>query len=63
MNAFIFVSVICMGQQCTFFSSNKPITEASCQNTKKEFLSLPFKPEVTIAAAQCMVFESERKWL
>jgi len=65
MNAFIFVSIICIGQQCTFISSNKPITETYCQESKQQFLSLPFKPEVTLAAAQCMNFESEkvRTWL
>lgn len=63
MNAFIFVSIICIGQQCNFFTSNKPVTETHCQDIKKQFLSLPFKPEVTLAASQCMEFESERKWL
>ena len=63
MNAVIFVSIICISQQCNFFTSNKPITETQCQETKKQFLALPFKPEVTLAAAQCMEFESEIKWL
>lgn len=56
MNAFIFVSIICLGQQCEFFTSTKPITEAKCQAIKRDFLALPYKPEVTLAAAQCMTF-------
>lgn len=57
MNAFIFVSIICIGQQCEFFASTRPTTETKCQVIKKDFLSLPYKPEVTLAAAQCMVFD------
>lgn len=60
MNAFIFVAVICMGQQCDFISSNKVVTESHCQQIKKQFLALPFKPEVTLAAAQCMEFDDEK---
>jgi hypothetical protein len=56
MNAFIFVSIICIGQQCQFFASTKPITETKCQQIKKDFLELPFKPEITLASAQCMTF-------
>ncbi len=56
MNAFIFVSIICMGQQCEFFTSTKPITQTRCEQIKKDLLALPFKPEVTLAAAQCMPF-------
>jgi hypothetical protein len=56
MNAFIFVSVICMGQQCEFFTSNRPITEARCIQLKSQFLTMPYKPEVTLAVAQCMEF-------
>jgi hypothetical protein len=57
MIEFIFVSVLCMGpNQCEFFTSNKPITEARCQQLKDQFLNLPFKSEVTVAAAQCMTF-------
>jgi hypothetical protein len=63
MNSLIFVSIICIGSTCNFFTSTKAITETQCLETKKQFLELPFKPEVTLAAAQCMEFESERKWL
>lgn len=63
MNSVIFVSIICIGSTCNFFTSNKPVTEKHCQEMKQQFLALPFKPEVTLAAAQCMDFESERKWL
>jgi hypothetical protein len=56
MNAFIFVSIVCIGTQCEFFASTKPITEIRCQAIKKDFLALPFKPEITLAAAQCMTF-------
>jgi hypothetical protein len=63
MNSVIFVSIICIGSTCNFFTSNKPVAEKHCQEMKQQFLALPFKPEVTLAAAQCMDFESERKWL
>jgi Ni,Fe-hydrogenase III small subunit len=56
MIEFIFVAVVCMGQQCDFIASNKPITREQCQQTKRDFAALPFKPEVTVAASQCMVF-------
>jgi hypothetical protein len=57
MNAFIFVSIVCIGQQCDFFASTRPITQIQCQAFKKDFLSLPFKPEITLSAAQCMKFD------
>jgi hypothetical protein len=57
MNAFIFVSILCIGQQCDFFASTRSITEAQCQAIKKDFLTLPLKPEVTLSAAQCMKFD------
>ena len=57
MNAFIFVSILCIGQKCDFFASTRAITEAQCQAIKKDFLTLPRKPEVTLSAAQCMVFD------
>lgn len=57
MNAFIFVSIICIGQQCEFIASTKPTTQTRCESIKKDFLAMPFKPEVTLAAAQCMTFE------
>jgi hypothetical protein len=56
MNAFIFVSIVCIGQQCEFFASTKPITETKCEAIKKDFLALPYKPEITLVAAQCMTF-------
>jgi hypothetical protein len=57
MNAFIFVSILCIGQKCDFFASTRPVTVAQCQAIKKDFLALPLKPEVTLSAAQCMVFD------
>lgn len=57
MNSFIFVAVLCMNQQCTFLTSTRPITEKHCVQLKKEFMSLPLKPEVTTASAQCMEFD------
>jgi hypothetical protein len=56
MNAFIFVSIICIGQQCEFFTSTKPIQETRCEAIKKDFMAAPFKNEITLAAAQCMPF-------
>lgn len=63
MNAFIFVSVVCVGQSCNFAASNKPVDEVRCQEIKQQFLSVKFKKETTLAAAQCMVFEGqEENW-
>jgi hypothetical protein len=59
MNAFIFVSVMCIGQNCTFLSSMDTLTQKECEETKKEFLQSPFRPEVTLAAAQCMKFKPQ----
>lgn len=57
MNAFIFVAVVCIGQQCGFMSSMDTMTEKECQATKAEFLSQKFDPKVTLAATQCMSFK------
>lgn len=59
MNAFIFVSVVCIGQSCNFVTSSRPIEEVKCKEMKVQFLALPFKKEVTLAAAQCLEFEGE----
>ena len=61
MNSVIFVSIVCIGTSCNFFTSNKPVTETHCQDMKKQFLALPFKPEITLAAAQCMEFKEGTK--
>jgi len=53
MNEFIFVAIMCIGVKCDFLTSSQPITEKECLTTKQQFESLPFKPEVTVAAAQC----------
>ena len=56
MNAFIFVSIMCIGQKCDFMTSSRTLTEAHCIQMKQQFLALPFRPEVTLAAAQCLEF-------
>jgi hypothetical protein len=61
MIEFIFVSVMCIGQSCDFMVSNKPLSYEKCQGVKQEFLKLPFKPEVTLAAAQCMRMDTGEK--
>jgi hypothetical protein len=53
----MFVAVMCMGQSCDFMISNNPVSETKCNAMKKQFLDLPFKPEVTMAAAQCIRVE------
>ena len=57
MNAFIFVSIICMSNQCDFFTSQIHMEKAKCESMKKDFMALPFKPEVTYSGAQCMPFK------
>jgi hypothetical protein len=60
MNAFIFVAIVCIGKDCNFLVSSKPVTEAICSQMKQQFLALPFKPETTLAATQCLPFEEEK---
>ena len=57
MNSFIFVSVICVAQACGFMTSTDYISEKECNEYKKEFTQQKFKPEVTLAAYQCMDFK------
>jgi len=52
---------MCIGQSCDFMVSAHPIAYDQCQVLKKEFLTLPFKPEVTLAAAQCMRIDTGEK--
>ena len=59
MNAFIFVSIMCIGQNCIFLSSTDILTQKECEETKKEFFQSLFKPEVTLVAAQCMKFKPQ----
>ena len=61
MNMVIFVSIVCVGSSCNFITSNKPVTESHCQQMKQQCLALPFKPEITLAAAQCMEFNEGTK--
>jgi hypothetical protein len=61
MIEFIFVSVMCIGKSCDFMVSSQPINQDQCQVLKKNFLTLPFKPEVTLAAAQCMRIDTGEK--
>lgn len=60
MNMFIFVAVMCMNSKCDFITSQKAVTQTHCEQIKKQFMSLPFKPEVTLAAAQCMEFDDNK---
>jgi hypothetical protein len=41
--------------------SNQPVTREKCLAIKEDFMALPFKPEVTLAAAQCMSFKTGEK--
>jgi hypothetical protein len=40
-------------------TSNSAINEVQCQQMKKEFLTAKFRPEVTMAATQCLDFKTE----
>ena len=61
MNAFMFVAVFCMGKQCDFLVSDYPVSEEKCTQLKQQFLGLPFKPEVTLAATQCIKTKSKEQ--
>jgi hypothetical protein len=54
MNAFLFVSIICIGQDCAFFTSPDYVSEALCQQYKQQFVERKFKPQVSLATCQCM---------
>lgn len=57
MNAFIFVSIFCIGTNCTFITSTDSMSQKECNVLKQEFVDLKFKPEITLASAQCMKFK------
>jgi hypothetical protein len=59
MMSFIFVSVVCIGMNCDFISSKHAMPQEQCQKIRQQFSALPFKPEVTLAASQCMEFKKE----
>lgn len=59
MMSFIFVSVVCIGTSCDFVTSTEPLDKPKCELAKKNFFDLPFKPAVTLAAAQCMPFKDK----
>ena len=61
MMEYIFISVMCIGQSCDFMISNQLLSREKCQSIKQQFMQLPFKPEVTLAAAQCMSFSTGEK--
>lgn len=56
MNAFIFVSVLCIGQTCNFITSMDTMTQKECEFIKREFLTTKYDKKITLAAAQCMRF-------
>lgn len=60
MNTFMFVAIMCIGQQCDFVVSKEPVTESKCESLKKDFLGLPFKPEMTFAATQCVRMDDNK---
>jgi thioesterase domain-containing protein len=51
---------MCIGQQCAFVTSVDTVPEKKCQEMKREFLTSNFKPEVTLAASQCMEFTKNK---
>jgi hypothetical protein len=51
---FAFVAVTCINMDCTFMVTHQPVSKVQCELFKKQFKDLPFKPEVTLAAAQCV---------
>jgi hypothetical protein len=57
MGSFIFVGIMCIANSCDFIASHRPISEDQCKVIKKQFENLPFKPEVTLVASQCLKFE------
>lgn len=61
MIEWIFVSVMCINQSCDFMISNEPLSYDKCQTVKKQFFALPFRPSVTLAAAQCMRIDTGEK--
>jgi hypothetical protein len=50
-----------MANKCDFMTSHFAVTESHCEQMKKQFQELPFKPEVTLAASQCMPFSNKER--
>lgn len=61
MIEYIFVSILCIGQTCEFMSSKISMPIEQCEKFKQTFLSTKFKPEITLAAAQCMPFIADER--
>jgi hypothetical protein len=56
MIEYIFVSILCIGTTCEFMTSKIAMPLAQCERHKQTFLNTKFKPEITLAATQCMPF-------
>lgn len=57
MNAFIFVSILCIGQTCNFMTSVDSMPKKDCESIKREFLTIKHDKKITLVAAQCMNFK------
>jgi hypothetical protein len=58
---FIFVAVTCINMDCAFMVSHQPVSKVQCELFKSQFKELPFKPEVTLAATQCVAIPTKVK--
>lgn len=61
MIEYIFVSIMCIGQTCEFITSKVSMPIEQCEKHKQAFLSMKFKPEITLAATQCMPFIADNR--
>lgn len=61
MIEYIFVSILCIGQTCEFMTSKVPMSLEQCEKHKQTFLSMKFRPEITLAATQCMPFTGDER--
>jgi len=50
----MFVSIVCIGSNCEFTISDYPLQKEKCLEIKQQFKMLPLRPEVTLAASQCI---------
>lgn len=61
MIEYIFVSIICINTTCEFMTSKIAMPLEQCERHKQTFLNMKFKPEITLAAAQCMPFTGDER--
>ena len=58
---FIFVAIMCIGTKCDFMASDIAVPETHCIKMKEQFLTLPFKTEITLIIIKKLVKKRDFK--